>query len=396
MSGRTRFAFTSTAVLLATGVILSRPLRISSIGPESFENATTSPRANSASFIPHFEVVPAPLIHFPGGHNSNRNADFFADSNSPSFWDGENLYVVNSWEQPWVSAGPDFAHLGPALPSGFDDPQMKRLWIWIETAYRDSEGTIYAWYHNEVPNVCPPRNDDLPGYPVVAKIGGLRSSDDGHHWTNLGYVLEPQKGSIDCGTQDKWYAGGVGDFSVTLDQDRQFFYFYFTNYPADFAQQGIAIARMKYADRNVPGGKLQLWNHGEWSGNTVSGPVSPIFPAEIDVRRKDGRTYWGPSIHWNTYLHEYVMFLNKIKDTSWATQKLCISFNPNIANPSGWSVPALLMDGDEARRVNPGKPGNGWYIQAMGTEKGESDKISGQVARLFVDGQSRWKIRFSK
>jgi hypothetical protein len=345
---------------------------------------------------PSFEIRSAPLIHFPGGHNSNRKADFFADSNSPSHWDNDNLYVINSWEQPWVSSGPSLLKLNPAVPSKFDDPRMTKLWLWLESTYKDDDGTLYAWYHNEIPNVCPPRTDDLPGYPIVVKIGALRSKDNGEHWENLGFILEPDSKSIYCGTQNQWYAGGPGDFSVVLDSQKKYFYLYFTNYPNDFAEQGLCVARMKYANRNSPRGKVLIWRRSAWSEPGNGGHATPIIPASVDITRKDGVTFWGPSIHWNTYLQQYVMLLNRIKDTTWATEGLYISFNIDVANPSNWTTPKKILDREEAIHVNPAMQGNGWYIQAMGTERGGTDKLAGQIARLFLDGQSRWEIVFSK
>jgi hypothetical protein len=57
----------------------------------------------------------------------------------------------------------------------------------------------------------------------------------------------------------------------------------------------------------------------------------------------------------------------------------------------------FTVGAEEAKHANPGKAGNGLYVQAMGTEQGGgTDKSAGRVARLFVDGQARWGIRFSK
>jgi len=345
---------------------------------------------------PRFKVIPAPYLHFPGGHNANRQADFYADSNSPSHWDGDTFYVLNSWEQPWVASGSSLTQLGAGVPGSFNDSELPKLWIWIESSHKDADGTLYAWYHNEIPNLCPPRVDDIPGYPVSVKIGALRSKDNGVHWENLGFIIEPDPESIDCRTEDMWYAGGTGDFSVHLDATKQYFYFYFTNYSAVTTEQGICAARLKFSDRNSPRGKIQFWIRGSWGQQSTIACVTPIFPAEIDTRRRDGRTYWGPSIHWNSYLRTYVMVLNKIKDTTWATEGLYITFNKNIANPNGWSRPELLMTAEEARHANPKKSANGWYVQVMGTRKGETDKLASRAARLFVDGQSRWELDFQK
>ena len=153
---------------------------------------------------------------------------------------------------------------------------------------------------------------------------------------------------------------------------------------------------MKYADRNAPRGKVSVWHEGHWNESALGGRAKPIFPATVDLKRKDGQTFWGPAIHWNTYLGTYVMVLNRVKDTSWATEGIYISFNNDLADPEGWSVPQKIMDREEATHADPEHAGNGWYGQVMGTAQGETDKLAGRVARLFVDGQSRWEIQFLK
>jgi len=266
----------------------------------------------------------------------------------------------------------------------------------MESTYRDDDGTLYGWFHNEVPNLCPPRTDDIPGYPVVTRMGALKSKDNGAHWQDLGFIFEPSPQSIRCDTEDKWYAGGMGDFCVVADAKREYFYFFFTNYPPDFSEQGICIARMRYADRDNPRGKVWVWHQGHWNEPAVAGHATPIFPATVDITRKDGKTFWGPSIHWNTYLNQYVMVLNRIQDTTWSTEGLYITFSRDLGDADGWTKPRKIMDRDEAVHADPTKPGNGWYVQVMGTAKGETDKLAAQVARLFVDGRSRWEIVFSK
>ena len=90
------------------------------------------------------------------------------------------------------------------------------------------------------------------------------------------------------------------------------------------------------------------------------------------------------------------MVVNRTRDARWSTEGIYILFNDDVANPTGWSKPVKIMDRDEAILANPAKPGNGWYAEIFGTGKGETDKIASQAARLFLDGQSRWEIRFHK
>jgi hypothetical protein len=393
------FAWTprkSSAVIAISAFAVVCGSLVQSMPRELLGAETHNPAVSELAHLPSVEIRSAPYIHFPGGHNANRNADFIADSNSPSHWNQGTLYVINSWEQPWLSSGSSLLKLLSAIPSKFDDPEMNKLWLWLESTYKDDDGTLFAWYHNEIPDVCPSRKDDLPGYPTVVKIGALRSNDNGGHWENLGFILEPDPQSINCATQNQWYAGGAGDFSVILDHEKNYFYLYFTNYANEFSEQGLCVARIKYADRNSPRGKLLIWRKNSWTELGTGEYATPILPASVDITRKDGVTFWGPSIHWNTYLQQYVMLLNRTKDTSWATEGIYISFNKEISDLSGWSEPKKTFDREAAIHVDPAKEGNGWYIQAMGVDPGGTDKLAGRVARLFLDGKSRWEIVFSK
>ena len=373
----TRRGFIQTSATSLSGLALVRGLRASPATP----------------FV---RLRPAPSVKFPGGYNANRQMGFLADCKSPSHWDGNTLYVFNSWEQPWRAAGPDLFHLSKAEPVRFDAEGLTKRWIWIESTYLDDDGNVYAWFHNEVPDECPPRKDDISGYPIVARIGALRSKDNGMTWNHLGFIFEPSPATISCDTEDIWYAGGQGDFDVFLDSKKERFYFYFTNYNSTLVEQGLCVARMKYADRDDPRGRISVWHKGQWNESALGGHATPIFPASVDIKRKDGQTFWGPAIHWNTHLNKYVMVLNRIRDTSWATEGIYISFNNDIADPEGWSMPQKIMDREEATHADPGHAGNGWYGQVMGTGQGETDKLAGRVARLFVDGRSRWEIEFER
>jgi hypothetical protein len=103
---------------------------------------------------------------------------------------------------------------------------------------------LYGWFHNEVPYLCGKGPSDLAAYPVVVRIGAMSSNDNGLHWKDLGFVLEASATSILCDTQDRWYAGGVGDFFVLPDAAKEYLYFFFASYSNAFAEQGLCLARM--------------------------------------------------------------------------------------------------------------------------------------------------------
>jgi len=88
---------------------------------------------------------------------------------------------------------------------------------------------------------------------------------------------------LHCDTVNHYFAGGNGDFSVILDRKREYFYFLMSAY-GDFEEQGIAVARMSYADRDAPVGKVFKWHKDRWTEPGLGGHLTPIFPAEIDLK----------------------------------------------------------------------------------------------------------------
>jgi hypothetical protein len=95
-------------------------------------------------------------------------------------------------------------------------------------------------------------------------------------------------------------------------------------------------------------------------------------------------------VHFNTYLETYVMLLNHAVDRNWSQEGVYISFNSNLEDPLGWSAPQRLPIYQQ-----PGQP-LGWYPQVIGIDGGETDKLAGQTARLFISGRSLWEITFTR
>ena len=329
----------------------------------------------------------APLVKFPAE----------TDSNSPAHWDGGTFYLFNSIGKPRRSHGPDLFHLGKPIDCPYNNKASGGRWI--ECTWKAADGTLYGWYHHEPAGLCPGTTLTAP------KIGAVRSKDNGATFEDLGIVMEARPGTLRCDAKNGFFAGGHGDFSIMLDpnvggalrdpqprarSDRateQYVYFFFGNYAGEVAEQGAAVARMRWADRDSPVGKVWKWHAGQWNEKGLGGRLTPIFPAKIDWARADADSFWGPSIHWNTHLQQYVILLNRTKDKpGWPQEGIYISFNPDVANPSGWTAPKKIHDKGE------------WYPQVIGLDKSkcESDKLAGRVARFFMKGQSRWEIVFLK
>ena len=212
-----------------------------------------------------------------------------------------------------------------------------------------------------------------------------------------GSRLEAPPGSYDCRTNNEYFVGGVGDFTVLLDQSSRDLYFFFSQYIRWDRLQGIGVARLAWADRDAPSGKVMVYGRGSWfpaRANTLNGELRwtypsaiPIFPALEPWHDNDMEVdaFWGPSVHWNTYLGQYVMLLNHARNASWSQEGIYVSFAPRLDDPSAWSPPVKILDGGQ------------WYPQVMGIEEGSgTDKVAGKWARFFMGGASDHLIQFIK
>jgi hypothetical protein len=187
-----------------------------------------------------------------------------------------------------------------------------------------------------------------------------------------------------------------------LDSARQYLYLFYSEYTDDVSGQGVAIARMTWADRDVPSGRVAVWNQEAWvppsevtemddAGQVVASswtyPIgTPLFPATRSWHAADGIAdgFWGPAVHWNTYLSRYVMLLNRTSDVNFTQEGLYISFGGSLDQPGQWSAPRQILKGGS------------WYPQVMGLEPYDTDKTAGQVARLFMSGSSRYVLEFQR
>ena len=329
---------------------------------------------------PSVRLRPVPAIEFRGANSASADAPGDTDCNSPLHWDGETLYLFNSSGHPWRSSGPDLFHLDQTYIRTEYGNEVNGG-RWIECTWRADDGILYGWYHNEPHGLCPGTSLTAP------RIGAVRSKDNGAHWEDLGIVLDAPDGTLNCASKNFYFAGGNGDFSIMLDQDARWLYFFISTYAGDLSQQGVAVARMLWSDRDAPVGKTRKWHNQDWTAPGLGGQVTPIFFAKIDWHRADADAIWGPSIHWNSHLTQYVMLLNRATDFRWAQEGVYVTFNTDLSNPTRWSPPAKILGELGADR---------WYPQVVGVDKnrGETDKLAGRAARLFVRGRSAWEIVF--
>lgn len=358
----------------------------------------SSPRLHAQTAgEPYAALLPATTLAFPN----------HTDSNSPAVWE----IVDGAWTLSLFNSVAGWAELsrGPSLRTLADHGDIRfegaapHGGTWFESVIRDAD-SWYGFYHNEREHVvC-----DGSG-KVWPRIGAARSDDRGVTWTDLGPVIETPPASVSCETNNHYFVGGVGDFSVVLDADRNFAYLYYTQYAEAADAVGVSVARLAWADRDQPSGRVDIWSDGVWLPPTaaadpldaaaddetpVAGGPEWTFPLATPFLRAANRwddarsgvdVFWGPSIHWNTALQAYVMLLNKATSNGWEQGGVYVSFNARLDDPAGWTTPSLVARGGS------------WYPQVIGLDPTVgTDTYAGGVARFFMSGKSEHVIVFGR
>ncbi len=319
-----------------------------------------------------WQLAPAPRLELP----------VRPDGNSATFWAEGAFHVFTSTGQPlMISTGGNQFSEWDSQP--VEVGAIAHTPLWIEAA-QNVDGVLFGWYHHEPGGVC-------GSVPLTSpKIGAVVSWDNGQSITDLGIILDSPH-PHDCNAKNGFFAGGHGDFSVVPDRLQEYFYFFFTNYSGPREEQGICVARLAWDDRFEPAGKVWKYFRGKWEEPGLGGRCTPIFPAQVEWQRADTDSFWGPAVHYNTYLRRYVMLLNRsCCEPGWPQEGIYISFSAGPLESARWTGPVKLMDGEEIG-FRPG-----YYPQVIGIQYGETDTLVGQRARLYVSGISDWIITFSR
>jgi hypothetical protein len=346
--------------------------------------ATTGPKAGLALALP---------IVLPGQ----------VDSNSPAIWDltggaGQLFVMTSTAGLPHLATGTTLSRLGATQDVVFTSHPGNG--VWMESVVADDAGTWYGYYHNESPAVNCGRLDR-----TVVRIGSARSFDHGRTWEDLGIILEADPDTVACDSPNRYVLGGVGDLSVALNDTKTELYVFFSQYQEDQAAQGVAVARMVWANRDHPVGRITVWTDGGWlaprirhtPSRGVDGEIrrvwreypagTPIWPTTLAWHDSDGKVdaFWGPSVHWNEGLQMWVMLLNCSKDENYGQEGIYVSFAARLNDPRLWSAPQKIMSGGR------------WYPQVIGLQpEAGTDKVAGASARFFMGGRSDYTITFSK
>src|SRR5438046_7378391 len=101
----------------------------------------------------------------------------------PAHWDGDRLYLFNSAPEPWRSSGNSVFDLGQAVLTRYQNKANGGRWI--EATYKDDDGTLYGWYHNEPHPVCPAREA-----LTAPRIGAALSHENVAKWQARAFVLQ--------------------------------------------------------------------------------------------------------------------------------------------------------------------------------------------------------------
>ena len=316
--------------------------------------------------IPEVTFVPGPAIAFPAE----------TDSNSPAFWIDDRLYVLNSYHHPYISDGRNVGSLddpvGVTFQGGVVGPR------WMESVLKAEDGTLYGYYHHEPAGVCGSLTKTMP------QIGAARSGDGGLSWTDLGIVLSASLLARNCATPNLYFVGGEGDFSAVLDPAGEYVYFFFSVYSPDVAEQGISVARMPWTRRNSPLGAATKFFRGRWESPGRAGSATPVHPADVSWHDPEAAAFWGPSIHWNSFLGRYVMLMARTRSSARDTEGIYASYAERLDDPAAWTTPVRLIEG------------GAWYPQVMGLQRGlGTDQYAGEYARFFMGGRSDFFIRFA-
>lgn len=343
-------------------------------------------QANTA-LMPGVFVREATPLRLPGARWPEAGIYDGIDCNSPLHWDAQGrLHAFASALFPYHSVGPDLYRLNNPVQGAQRisiTPNARAPingHLWLEATHRDTNGLLYGWYHNERGAGC------ANTFLTKPYIGAMVSRDEGQTWQDLGILMQAGEAMTDCATGNFFFAGGEGDFSVVLDQAKQYFYIFFGSYHDDISEQGICVARLAYADRNDPVGKVWKWYNGQWREPGLGGHTTPLMPVLTDWHRSDANALWGPSVHYNTYLECYVMLLNHAINGQWNQEGVYISYNKYASNPFGWSTPVRLPIDPQGRA----------YPQVVGLQKGETDKLVGQAGKLFLQGESHYELVFMR
>lgn len=342
------------------------------------------------------DAAPITFMHCrPGGGR--------IEGNTPLVWSSDPagplyLFTSDGWSTCRLSCESieDLGNWLDVVEVELPQPEEgENLAVYIEAIIPDSVGDLYGFYHIEYP-ICHVEDRryrcDSRGMMSPA-IGAAVSGDDGLTWKDQGIIISTGHWACDGWIGNGDFIGGNGDFSAVLDLTRTYVYFYYTNYYGGPTEQGIAVARMKWKMRDLEAPAMSVWKwyEGGWTEKGLGGRTSAVIQVEEPWDDPGYDSFWGPAVHYNSYLRAFVMLLNH---TSGSAERLCwpadresiyVSYCFDLDRPYLWTDPKPLTD-VEKRHFR--------YPQIVGMEDGETDREAGQHMRFFLWGRSTKTLTF--
>jgi hypothetical protein len=341
------------------------------------------PTSAQSADSPRMVVMRAPTSIGVGG-----------DCNNPAVWVGDRVHVFASpYAQEDKPAGVSYFCSGTSIErldareyvdadrSVISSTPLPSYGPWFESVIADEEGVLWAYYHAEfgVEHGLHPR------------VGAQVSYDAGATWRDLGVIIDTPAGTDVAQTHLGYgFVGGNGDFSAILDREREYVYFFISQYGASPETQGVAVARMRWTDRAQPIGNVWKKHGDSWTEPGLGGATTPILANVGDAHGVNAPMdfWWGPSIHWNHHLECYVILLSRSTTGAFTSDgpENWVMYGTDLTDASAWTTPVAI---DFPNNYN-----GGWYPVAIGTEKYETDNYLGREARIFVEGSSHWRAIF--
>lgn len=211
---------------------------------------------------------------------------------------------------------------------------------WLHSIFRRGERGMLGFYHAEDHKFPLSPDSKWTAYKSIARC---TSEDLGLTWSNRAQILtahqpKPRKAA--------W--SGLGDHCAVWDEKNHRFVCFF---------QEDAILCMAMSDDS--GGKPGSWKKWFEGGFTEPGLGGRATPIPTLAGHRGGN----PSVHWNTFLQQWVMVWHR-----WAGD-LWISTSGDLL---AWSPPNLLLS-------KPSDAGKAWYPTLIG----ESDQVGGESVTLL-------------
>ena len=184
------------------------------------------------------------------------------DSSNPLAWslvDGVNrLFVLTSWGGvPVRSSGASLETLQPGAPVAFSSHPGNG--VWMEAIIPDEAGAWYGYYHHERPaDSCGRPDRQLPRLGAMRSvIRARRGRTSASSSTRRPAARPATRPIVSC------WAGSAMSPRCSTPTARTCISTSAST-PREAALQGVAVARIAWADRDAPVGKAAIWNDGAW------------------------------------------------------------------------------------------------------------------------------------